>query len=89
MGGGFFSGLLGGYIGGSMASSHAPIVVAGSPVMAGEGQGMLVNNGGYVPTYGTSSLILPIFLLLIIVVIIICAIRFLFYDSHSCNHNRW
>ena len=91
-GGGFFSGFLGSYLGISMANMHNPVVVAGAPIVSSEGQGMMMDNGGYVSrpyaTYGTGSILLPILLIFILIIVIILVVSF-FFKENCHRHDRW
>jgi hypothetical protein len=92
-GGGFFSGMLGGYIGSTLFSGHHPVAVAaaGTEVMP-QGQGMLMDNGGYVTQSSNifSNIlggILVMFLLLVLVSVSVMVFRALFGDRRYSN--RW
>lgn len=91
-GGGFFSGMLGGYIGGSLANNNHTTVVAGAAPVMGEGQGMLLEQRGYVDSgrgvfgslIGAIFSLFMIFLLFAIGVVIYRA----WFNNHNCR-NRW
>ena len=92
-GGGFFSGMLGGYLGGSLANHHTTVVAgaAGAEVIP-QGQGMLMDNAGYVSQssniFGNILCgILVMFLMLVLVSVTIMVFRALFSDRRY--NNRW
>ena len=92
-GGGFLSGMLGGYLGGSLANHHTTVVAgaAGTEVIP-QGQGMLMDNGGYVAQSSnifTNILggISVMFLLLLLVSVATFVFRSLFSDRRY--NNRW
>ena len=87
-GGGFFSGLLGGYIGGSLAGGHAPVVVNGGAVPMGQGP-MIEGYSGVTPVYHSPWPSIFGFIFGIVFLVFAYKIIMGLFITNNDSKNRW